>query len=94
VSSKPWEFEQPLCAEIGVEFFYSDDRDDVKPKTKMLGDYSAARSVCGLCVHKAECAEWGIKNEVHGVWGGLSPQEREAIRKKRRIIVNTVVFTI
>lgn len=94
MSSKPWEFEQPLCAEIGVELFYSDDRDDIKPKAKILGDYNAARSICGSCVHVSECAEWGIKHEVHGVWGGLSPQDREAIRKRRGITVNTVVLTI
>jgi hypothetical protein len=94
VSKKPWEFEQPLCAEIGVELFYSEDRDDVRPKTKILGDYNAARQVCGSCIHVADCAEWGIQHEVHGVWGGLSPQNREAIRKQRRITVNTVIFTI
>jgi hypothetical protein len=31
-----------------------------------------ARSICNNCEHKAECAEWGIYNERHGIWGGLT----------------------
>jgi hypothetical protein len=42
------------------------------------------------CPHKAECAEWGIYNEVHGVWGGLTQQDRIPIQRKLNIIIRGV----
>jgi len=44
-----------------------------------------AISICGRCVHKAECAEWAIHNEAFGIWGGLSEMSRRWIRQKRKI---------
>jgi len=32
-----------------------------------------------------ECAEWGIRNERFGIWGGLSAVERKRIRRQRGI---------
>jgi hypothetical protein len=48
-------------------------------------EMAMAKSICRTCPHKAECAEWGIKNEVHGIWGGLVPKERFSIRLSRNI---------
>lgn len=91
---KPWQFDQPICSQVGVELFYIDDRDDVRPKVAVLADYNIARKICDSCVHKIDCAEWGIEHEVHGLWGGLTPQERAKIRKSRGIVVNTSVVSI
>lgn len=91
---KPWQFDQPICSQVGVELFYIDDRDDVRPKVAVLADYNIARKICDSCVHKIDCAEWGIEHEVHGLWGGLTPQERAKIRKNRGIVVNTSVVSI
>ncbi len=38
-----------------------------------------ARSICGKCIHQAECAEWGIHNERYGIWGGLTEAHRKQI---------------
>jgi WhiB family redox-sensing transcriptional regulator len=81
---KPWDFEEPLCAEVGVELFFARDSDD-KEQLLRATSYQEAKSLCNKCVHQMECAEWGIKNEEHGVWGGLSPTERTAIRRVNRI---------
>lgn len=93
MSGLPWEFNQPLCAQVGAELFFQDDRDDKKPGMSEI-DYNASKRICNSCVHITECAEWGIVHEVHGVWGGLTPQDRERVRKKRGIIVNTIVVRI
>jgi hypothetical protein len=82
---RPWDFEEPLCAEVGVELFFNVDRDDPKTADMSIGEYSMARKICGECVHKIECAQWGIENETHGMWGGLSPNERAKIRKRTPI---------
>lgn len=82
---KPWEFEDPRCAEVGVELFFNRDYDD-GPKNMKFDNYKDAKKICETCDHKIECAEWGIKHEVHGMWGGLTPQERKQIRRTRTFI--------
>lgn len=94
MSNTPWEFEQPLCAEVGVEVFYIEDRDDPEKRSGVRADYDSAKRVCNFCLHKTDCAEWGIRNEIHGVWGGLTPQERSEIRKRRKIIITALVVQI
>lgn len=94
MSDKPWEFEQPLCAEVGVEVFYIEDRDDPRTRLVKTPDYDSAKKVCKSCIHKIECAEWAIEHETHGVWGGLTPQERNIIRRSRKITIHTVTFQI
>jgi hypothetical protein len=86
---KPWEFDNPVCAEVGHQLFYLDDRDDigVDRLPDNMSDYRKAQSMCTSCVHQFDCAEWGIKKERHGVWGGLTPHDREQIRKKRNILL-------
>jgi hypothetical protein len=81
---KPWNFEKPLCAEIGVELFYLEDRDEVDHLN--LYDYNMAKNTCNSCIHKTECAEWGIYHENFGIWGGTTPLERTQIRRKRGIV--------
>ena len=79
----PWEFEDPSCAEIGVEAFYLPDKDEALPGT--FFNYDAIKRVCFSCKHQVECADWGIKKETWGIWGGYTPLERKRIRKVKRI---------
>ena len=74
----PREFENPLCAQVDGELWFPDKG----------GNVDAAKSICNQCSHKTECAEWGIKHERHGIWGGLSGNDRRTIRRKRNIIVD------
>ena len=86
MSRGPWEFEEPLCAEVGVEIFYTDDKDE--KKVESMSTYAMANSICKKCPHKNECAEWAIKHELFGFWGGLSPKERTNIRRDKRMQVS------
>lgn len=85
---KPWDFEEPACAEVGVNIFFQPDKDDPEQVAFVDGEYKYAKKVCSGCIHKIECAEWGIENETHGVWGGLSPRERTVIKKRGTISVS------
>jgi WhiB family redox-sensing transcriptional regulator len=43
-----------------------------------------AKKFCQMCPAKKACAEYAIwAPELHGVWGGLLPRERQAIRNKK-----------
>lgn len=83
----PWQYEEPACAEVGTNLFFQQDKDDPETGVSNNGEYQYARAVCGTCPHKMECAEWGIQNEIHGMWGGLSPKDRNEIRTKRRLVI-------
>ena len=86
MSRGPWEFEEPLCAEVGVDIFYTDDKDE--RKVDSMNTYAMANSICKQCPHKNECAEWAIKHELFGFWGGLSPKERTNLRRDKRMQVS------
>lgn len=48
--------------------------------------YARARAVCERCPVIGECREYALaRPEPHGMWGGLSPNQRKAIRSKRRL---------
>ena len=45
----------------------------------------AAKSVCLSCQVRPECLEWAMDTgQEAGVWGGLSEDERRALRRARR----------
>lgn len=88
----PWEFEEPACAEVGTTIFFQPDKDDPEYRGTNIGrEYEYARKVCETCPHQMECAEWGIANETHGMWGGLSPSDRNKIRSNRRLPITPKV---
>jgi WhiB family redox-sensing transcriptional regulator len=45
----------------------------------------AAKSICMRCDVRAQCLEWALATgQDAGVWGGLSEEERRALRRARR----------
>ncbi len=49
-------------------------------------DYAEARAICGACPVVNECATYALAHpEIdHGMFGGLSPSERNNLRRRRR----------
>ena len=48
-------------------------------------DYSAARRICAGCPVAADCLEHALAvPEQGGMWGGLDPDERRLLRRRRR----------
>jgi WhiB family redox-sensing transcriptional regulator len=46
---------------------------------------AAAKSICAMCEVRMECLEWAMTTaQDSGVWGGLSEEERRALRRARR----------
>lgn len=74
---EPYEYESPLCAEVGSDIFFP-EKEQGKLYTKQ------AKAICARCVHKIECAEWAIiTNEPFGIWGGTTERNRRVLRKRR-----------
>lgn len=79
----PWEFDEALCKEVGVELFFSKDVDDLEKIGFPADHYRQAKRVCNSCKHQTDCALWGIENETHGMWGGMTPNERSRARREK-----------
>lgn len=80
----PWQYEDPLCAQVGGNLFFAEDRDEPGIPGMSEVNYESARKVCRKCEHIVECALWGLANEEFGLWGGLSPVDRKHIKSKRK----------
>ena len=81
---EPREYENPLCAEVSGDFWFPDTQADINA----VQDATAAKSICRRCSHRTECAEWGIRKEYYGIWGGLTLRERQVIRRQKGIRIH------
>ncbi len=76
IKGEMFEPEQPaLCADplVDPEWFFNEP------------EYQLAKIICDQCPVKLACGQWAINNnEQNGVWGGLTPDERHKLKKKRR----------
>lgn len=68
-----------ICRDMPSDLFYGESK---------LSE-EAAKSICRTCPVIEPCREWGIVREVFGVWGGLTPRERQRERSRRRITVTS-----
>lgn len=66
-----------LCREVGIELFFGEGSGS--------HSYRDARRICQRCEVIDECLQWGLQVDVqslksgdrHGMFGGLTPNERE-----------------
>jgi WhiB family redox-sensing transcriptional regulator len=64
---------QGLCREVDGDLWFPEQGN---------GSARQAKEICAQCPVKTECADWALKaREPHGIWGGLSEQERARIRR-------------
>lgn len=50
-----------------------------------LDQLESAKAICAVCDVTEQCLEWAIAtNQDAGVWGGLSEDERRALRRSRQ----------
>ena len=75
----PFQFENPLCSQVGTEIFF--------PDTGEQAQAESAKRVCRKCPHLTECLEWALDYERFGVWGATTPRERMRMRRKLNIRV-------
>ncbi len=48
-----------------------------------------AKQVCRRCSVREECLAWALDTDQdHGIWGGLSEEERTAIKNRERARLN------
>jgi WhiB family redox-sensing transcriptional regulator len=77
---------QGLCREVGIEFFYPDSENE---NDKSM--YSVSKKICAECTVRQDCLDWAVRHEGYGLWGGKTPRERMAIRKKMNITLESLI---
>ena len=61
------------CAQIGSDLFFQDE-------DSPYGNYRHARKICKVCPVRLDCLEYALADRIpHGMWGGLTPKERQSL---------------
>jgi hypothetical protein len=93
------DWERANCKGIDTDYFYYPNGDDgsdrflekrVGAKGGVSSVYGYLNRICNECPIMAECADYAIRNEQWGFWGGLSPSQRQRIRRTLGIVLNDV----
>lgn len=74
------EWSSAVCAQVDPDLFY--------PSYQGARTCQVAKMICAVCPLASECLAEALATPAiddHGVWGGTTPTEREAIRKARRL---------
>ena len=88
------------CAGMDGDMFYDDMT--VHESVTEYGYYTSTapkqhamlRRVCANCPVKVECAEFAIKHERFGFWGGLTAMERHSIRSMKNILLEEITYDV
>lgn len=71
LNPQPWA-DKALCAEVGGDLWFPDIGEDGGP----------AKLICASCPVQVECLQWAVDtSEQHGIYGGLSPRERQRLKR-------------
>lgn len=75
------------CTKADPDLFYHPPHETGVPKERRI---RAAKAVCDECPVKALCRTWALEaREDFGTWGGLSEDERAAIRAGKTLAETT-----
>ncbi len=67
--------DRAACRSVGEVFYRTEEEDVVR-----------AKAICNTCGVKGECLTYALSHrERYGVWGGMTPDEREEILQSRLV---------
>lgn len=59
--------DSPACAGL-PDLFFEEER------------FAEATAICAACPIRQKCLDYALDSEAYGVWGGLTPEERDDLR--------------
>jgi len=68
----PWKVDA-LCKNMDTEVFFNTEEPHV------------LRIVCGTCPVQKKCLDYALRNLEFGFWGGTNEQERQSLRRVRKM---------
>jgi WhiB family redox-sensing transcriptional regulator len=74
IDPEPW-MQDASCAQVGGDAWFPEGR----------GSHNEdAIKICGNCPAREACLEYALRTKQrHGIWGGLTPNQRTRLTKKR-----------
>ncbi len=84
-------FDEAKCADIeDKDLFFPDNRTQEAERLHQL------KAICASCIHEKECLEYALEKQItHGIWGGKSPAERDAVVvKDKNVTFKGMALTI
>lgn len=81
--SENWDWQvSAACRGTGVDLFFNQDSERGHSKRTREAN---AKAVCATCPVLQQCLSWALRvDEPYGVWGGMTTDERHALRTDRR----------
>jgi WhiB family redox-sensing transcriptional regulator len=71
--SEEW-MDQAACRGKDADLFFPEPGESLRP----------AKQICAGCAARDDCLRFAVREQIfHGIWGGLSPQERRRGRRRR-----------
>lgn len=65
-----------LCTQVDPDLFFPERGGD-------MGRVADAKAVCEACDVRAQCLAYAMRRgEDEGIWGGLAPRQRLALRRR------------
>lgn len=72
MSAHEWHYQAACKGERTILFFVND------PEAQ-----DEAKAVCRRCPVRRRCLDEALdRNEKHGIWGGLTPEERKRLKRR------------
>lgn len=75
---KHLDYDRALCKGMDTNLFYLDDETLIKNRSSLY----SVRALCFSCPILYECMEYGFTYERYGLFGGITGEERDLLRKK------------
>jgi len=67
-----------VCTQVHPDIFFAEPTN--------LAATGLAKKACGMCPVVDKCLQYALENrEQHGIWGGLTVGERQALLRKFKI---------
>jgi WhiB family redox-sensing transcriptional regulator len=74
-------YERAACQGLTTDDFYPADNERGPRRRRRE---ALAKKICERCTVSRQCLRWALDTrEPHGVWGGLSAQERDVLLSRR-----------
>jgi len=72
--------EAGACAQLDPDLFFP-----ISSTGPAREQIAKAKAICGACPVRRPCLEFALEHDLaHGIWGGTTPQDRQARRRGRR----------
>jgi len=72
--------DRAACAGMSTRMFFPVPGRGHEAEERHAADVERAQAVCARCPQVLACLGWALRHREHGVWGGTTDEQRDALR--------------